>query len=614
MAEPSFTLAEIESACAQLVRDGLDELTVRLIRDELCRELRRRTNTGTIHNGAVVRTPPVRPSPAPSAPAPAPRPRKAPSPAQAALFSTDDLATTAPRIPTDEADLAAFIRRRLGDFTPSPYQMAIFRFILTGQGDAIIGAVAGSGKTSTLLAASKLLTTKEAMFVSFGKDIVNSLAQRLKGSGMRAVTLHGLGHQALIRHFNTKRITVDQRKYTTLIEDWLATAPALTDPEDAQVARGALRDLLNLVRLTLTDPTDLPALVVMMQHFGIELAFTTDPSGTKRRAVFAAIPVLLATGEQVARNAHIIDHADQLYLPVHFQLKLRGMDWIFADECQDMNAAQLALLLRARAPGGRMIFVGDERQAIYGFAGASARSYRQIQEVTQATELPLSICYRCPASHIRLAQTIVPQIEPRPQAPEGVIGDLRRDQALEQVAVGDLVICRLNASLVNFCLQLIGKGKKAYMKGRDIGKLLTAIVHEVAALPGFHYAAFGRLLADYAHERITRLAQFEGNEGLIASFMDRIESIRIIAQERPEVVDTRTLCAEIEHLFEEDTDAILCSSVHRAKGQEAKTVFLIEPERMPLEWPKQQLWELEQEFNIRYVALTRAKQTLWFVA
>jgi superfamily I DNA/RNA helicase len=54
------------------------------------------------------------------------------------------------------------------------------------------------------------------------------------------------------------------------------------------------------------------------------------------------------------------------------------------------------------------------------------------------------------------------------------------------------------------------------------------------------------------------------------------------------------------------------SSVHRAKGLEADNVFIIKPSSMPSPRAKKQ-WEQVQEQNIRYVAFTRAKDTLYMV-
>lgn len=42
-------------------------------------------------------------------------------------------------------------------------------------------------------------------------------------------------------------------------------------------------------------------------------------------------------------------------------------------------------------------------------------------------------------------------------------------------------------------------------------------------------------------------------------------------------------------------------------------MFVPYPEKLPLIWEKQQPWAHEQEQNLRYVALTRAKSSLVFV-
>ena len=64
-----------------------------------------------------------------------------------------------------------------------------------------------------------------------------------------------------------------------------------------------------------------------------------------------------------------------------------------------------------------------------------------------------------------------------------------------------------------------------------------------------------------------------------------------------------------------ETDGVLLSSIHKAKGLEADRVFLIEPEGAPVPHPMaKQDWEIEQEWNLRYVAITRAKKELIYVS
>ena len=62
----------------------------------------------------------------------------------------------------------------------------------------------------------------------------------------------------------------------------------------------------------------------------------------------------------------------------------------------------------------------------------------------------------------------------------------------------------------------------------------------------------------------------------------------------------------------ETPKGILLSSVHRAKGLEADRVFIIEPGLMPHPGAKSD-WQRVQEDNLKYVAITRAIRSLFWV-
>ena len=51
-----------------------------------------------------------------------------------------------------------------------------------------------------------------------------------------------------------------------------------------------------------------------------------------------------------------------------------------------------------------------------------------------------------------------------------------------------------------------------------------------------------------------------------------------------------------------------CGTVHKMKGLEADKVWVIKPEVIP--HPRAKGWQLEQEWNILYVAVTRARREL----
>ena len=56
----------------------------------------------------------------------------------------------------------------------SKYQNKIFNFIKTGKGNAVIQAVAGSGKTTTIIEATKMIPkTDRSIFLAFNKNIAD---------------------------------------------------------------------------------------------------------------------------------------------------------------------------------------------------------------------------------------------------------------------------------------------------------------------------------------------------------------------------------------------------------------------------------------------------------
>ena len=168
------------------------------------------------------------------------------------------------------------------------------------------------------------------------------------------------------------------------------------------------------------------------------------------------------------------------------------------DECQDLNAAQLELALSLAGTNGRILAVGDPRQAIMGFAGADNRSYQKIVERLQAKELPLSICYRCPKSHINLVKWNFPEIpiEANETAPEGKIHKIKEKDLWETEFDGfaqvpkdsnlredDMVICRKTAPLVSLCIKLIARGVPATVKSAQSVNKSKAIYRKLGKCP-----------------------------------------------------------------------------------------------------------------------------------
>jgi DNA helicase II / ATP-dependent DNA helicase PcrA len=472
-------------------------------------------------------------------------------------------------------------------FKPSRYQQGIFDWIKDGKGNAVVEAVAGSGKTTTIVQALSLMKGN-VLFTAFNKHIQTELSSRAP-AGVRVSTIHSLG-MATIRK-NGRSVEIDDRKARRLVAEIVGDESRATLQK-----RNAIETLVRLTKLTLTDGTDQAALASLVDHYGI------DTNGDHDEIVESVAPVLRMMLDECAGG--MIDFDDMIWYPAHDGLRPDQYDWVCVDEAQDLNAAQRKLVLAACR--GRVIAVGDRHQSIYGFTGADTNSIPTLVNALSATVLPLSICYRCPSSHVALAKEIVPQIEARENAPVGTVQDVSWGDAVKTMVSGDLVICRINKPLADVAMSLIRAGKKAVVRGKDIGNGLVGLVEKHRA------GSLGDTLAKittYRDREVSKLIAAK-KENRAASLQDRVETI-ITLSDGMDTVDA--LKSRIQGIFSDDVQGVVCSSVHKAKGLEANRVFVTCPQLMPFPKAKQG-WEIEQEMNLKYVALTRAKADLYMVA
>ena len=93
--------------------------------------------------------------------------------------------------------------------------------------------------------------------------------------------------------------------------------------------------------------------------------------------------------------------------------------------------------------------------------------------------------------------------------------------------------------------------------------------------------------------------------------MDKVRAIKVIAKD---LKTTEAVINRIETIFKDDQkDGICLSTVHKAKGLESDRVFIIREDKFLLPHCMRKAWMAEQEYNLVYVAYTRAKKYLGFV-
>ena len=93
------------------------------------------------------------------------------------------------------------------------------------------------------------------------------------------------------------------------------------------------------------------------------------------------------------------------------------------------------------------------------------------------------------------------------------------------------------------------------------------------------------------------------------TLMQKIEVIQCLCEEVDTVKELRSL---ISNIFSDEVKGILLSTIHKAKGLENDKIFFLAPELIPSKYATQP-WQYEQEQNLFYVCITRAKTSLVYV-
>jgi hypothetical protein len=280
---------------------------------------------------------------------------------------------------------------------------------------------------------------------------------------------------------------------------------------------------------------------------------------------------------------------------------------ILVHNCQDTNKNQIALAMKSIKPSGRIVAVGDRYQSLYGFRGADVDAVPNLIENLKAETLPLSITYRCPKVVVEMVNQKFPDIplEAPEWAKEGEIRSITTNVADTEYTPGDMVLCRTNAPLVEPAFSLIRRGIKAIIRGRDIGKGLQALIRKMKAVD-MNDLMFR--LTEYRNIEVGKLLNSEkGSQA--QSLQDKVDTIIALSDGINSITE---LEIRIEEIFSDENEGVVFSSVHRAKGLEAKRVYILHSELMPHPLSKKS-WELQQEQNIIYVAYTRSLSELIFV-
>ena len=177
-----------------------------------------------------------------------------------------------------------------------------------------------------------------------------------------------------------------------------------------------------------------------------------------------------------------------------------------------------------------------------------------------------------------------------------------------------MVLSRVTSELAKCCMKYIRAGIPAYVKGKDIGNGLKSIIKRSKKTNINDLFAF---LADELYKIQTATAkklkisieEAKDDKRYIA-FEDKINTLSVIADG---CEDTGAIILKIDKLFKDSDKGICFSTIHKSKGLEADNVFIIALNKLPLKRAMKNPIQAQQEWNLYYVAITRARRALYLV-
>lgn len=510
-------------------------------------------------------------------------------------------------------------------FTPSPQQEVIFASAALGlEGpNLIIEAVAGSGKTSTLIEVCKVIPqmNQQGVFLAFNKAIAAEIGAKLAQAGIsqqdvKAATFHSVGFQAWVRHAPKSARNVKADKLDILAEK-------IGCPKHLRFFCKQLVDLAKQSGVGIVSPMeDDESWLALIDHFDLLdlIPQTEDEVDDEENLASGLAWSLRLLRSSIAEADSMIDFSDMLYMPLYCNLRLWQYDWVLVDEAQDTNAMRREMARRLLRPGGRLIAVGDCHQAIYGFTGADADALDLIQETFDCEALPLTLTYRCPKKVVSLAQQWVPHIEAPESAEEGTVRHVESADLLKHLtadfyprpAAGDAIICRNTKPLVDLAFQFLRRRIPAHIEGRDIAKGLLTLTRKWRS--AYSVGDLRLHLEDHLWKEKQRfLAMNKPHK--IGPLEDKVQTLLVLADTFADDDPLEGFRRTLESLFADSEPGappkkIILSTVHKAKGREWNRVWLWGRNALMPSFYARQDWQLQQEDNLCYVAVTRAKQEL----
>jgi superfamily I DNA/RNA helicase len=472
--------------------------------------------------------------------------------------------------------------------------------IVKHQGNLVIEALAGTGKTTVLIEKAKANPNKTKLYIAYNKATQIEGEQKCKEAGVekiKVVTAHGLAYKNI--GYKYKMVEYGNYKVNDILDLFKLS---YNDNDDILLATYILRLYNFYANSAYESVGEVPFAETWLEREGTGSATEFIQTHEDR-----LISYLQKFWTKMDSGEIPIDH--NFYLK-KYQLSnpVLNEEMIFGDEFQDASNVILDIVLKQK---GNKIIVGDENQSLYRWRYA-------INALAQVDydRLYLTGSFRFGKNIEKIAAKVLQFKEKYLKKPK----PLKEIQGLGPKPLSNYaILCRTNAGVLDSAIQSVFFGKQKVSYEGNISSYMfasdTSNIYDV--------------LNFYCNKR-----QFIRNK-LFSSFKSWEDLKKYVKDADDKELEVQcnivqrhggqlyTYLKELKNKEHQKKDSdVTISTVHKSKGQEYGHVTL-GSDFKDEEWfgiltgkgsrkniPNSELGFIEEEININYVAVTRAASNI----
>ncbi|WP_052434174.1 UvrD-helicase domain-containing protein [Streptacidiphilus melanogenes] len=487
---------------------------------------------------------------------------------------------------TKDAEAAAAEASKPGRYPPTPQQQRIIDSVLAGK-DVAVQALAGTGKTSTLLMLTERLPKKRIAYIAFNRAIADE-ARRKFPRRVTSGTSHSYARTALRNTPLWDKVSRAGRNGGARFPKDVAPLLGLTKPLKFQDGGLEPQEVARIALTAVRRYRESADAELGPQHLGERWA---DSPVTGRLLRFAQ--QIWDDKADPESNRFIFEPDDYIKVWALGSPRL-PFDLIMFDEAQDINPVLEKVVADQQA---QKIVVGDSHQSIYEFRGA----IDALKDWPADESLPLTQSWRFGPEVAAVGNAYLRLLD----ADLVLEGNPSLDSSIGDVDEPDAILTKTNIGAIGAVIEGFDQGKRVALVGG--GGDIEAIAKAAQDLQNGRRTKHPELSAFANWNEVREFADTDEDAKALQTL------VRLVDRYRPD-----GLLRMIESLVPEDAvdeeskPELVVSTAHKSKGREWDNVRIGPDFPQPKEDTStgEVILPPPSELRLAYVTVTRAKARL----